>query len=132
MKKIAAVLVSVIMLCAPASAYAACVQSDLAGAWQLYHTIGAVWHRCAVVIRSGGAMDSAGCRISGNAVTQPLTDGRATLVSHQNCVFTASYKVGELRFDVEHATLSRDKQTAAGGGSFTGDYNFFTINMIKR
>jgi hypothetical protein len=128
MKKIAAVLVSAIMLCAPASAYAGCVQSDLAGTWQLYESHGSGWNRCTLVIRKGGSIDSATCRTSLEEA-KPLI-GRFTLESEPHCTFSAELRIGGSVLELSHATLSRDKLTAVGVGSIGS--TAFTVVMSKR
>jgi hypothetical protein len=132
MKRLALAVLAATIACSTA-ANAACNQTDLTGIWQIYSTAwdnsGAWWSRCQVKINAGGTMSNGQCA---NSLGQsgPMTNGSATIVAAAACTFRAQFRLGGDLNRVVHATLSRDKTTGSGVGTFPGGK--FNFTMSKR
>lgn len=113
-------------------ANAACLQSDLSGTWQIY-TVGANssqvwWTRCKVSVNGAGTMSNGSCSNS-LGQTGAITSGNAKMTVGALCTFTAQFHLGGALNQVVHATLSRDKTTGSGVGTFSG--GGFMLSMTK-
>jgi hypothetical protein len=128
MKRAVAFLVSAGMFI-PTVASAACVQGDLAGTWQLYKNDSA-WTRCRIVIDVSGIIGDAQCRQVFSDTKLALTEGSVALTVPPDCTFTAQFKIKGHAHKAQHATLSLDKNTAAGVGFYAANYPL-TFSMIR-
>jgi hypothetical protein len=131
MKRIALALAATLAFSTAANA--ACNQADFDGVWQIYSAgwdnSGSWWSRCKVRINTAGAMSNGRCS---NSLGQsgPMTNGSATIVAAAACTFRAQFRRGRDLNRVVHPTLSRDKTTGSGVGTFPGGK--FNFTMSKR
>lgn len=114
------------------AALAACLQSDGAGSWQAYAITaeggGAFWTRCRLSINSVGTIATNTCTRS-DGVTGSMTNGHINLVNATRCTFTGSFNLGGALNTIRHSTLSRDKISVEGVGTFPG--GIFSFNLTK-
>jgi hypothetical protein len=131
MKQIALALAATLTLSTAANA--ACNQTDFVGVWQIYSAgwdnSGSWWTRCKVRINSGGPMSNGRCS---NSLGQsgPMTNGSATLFSAAACTYRAQFRLGGDLNKVVHGTLSKDKTTGSGVGTFPGGKFIFTMSKL--
>lgn len=117
---------------AQGAAYAACTQAEGAGSWQAYAITAeggsAFWTRCRLSINSVGTIATNTCTRS-DGVTGSMTNGHINLVNAARCTFTGSFNLGGDLNTIRHSTLSRDKITVEGVGTFPG--GIFSFNLTK-
>lgn len=131
-KIIAAIAATIFSLGGAQSAIAACVQADAAGSWQAYsiaaNSAGGYWVRCRLSIGTTGIIAATPCTNSaGN--TGNITNGRVSLSDASRCTFTGSFTLGGVTNLIRHSTMSKDKITVEGVGTFPG--GIFSFNLTK-
>lgn len=132
--KIARTLVGIILGVSgvQGAAYASCTQADGAGSWQAYSIFaesgGSAWLRCRLSINSVGTVATNACTRS-DGVTASMTNGHINLVNAARCTFTGSFKLHGILNTIRHSTMSRDKISAEGVGTYPG--GIFSFNLTK-
>jgi hypothetical protein len=115
------------------AAHAACTQADLAGTWQIYsagwnNSYQTWWSRCKATVNGAGTM--AGNCTTSLGPTSPMTGASVKLTAGATCTFSAKFTVGSEVNKVAHGTLSTDKTTGSGVGTFPGGAFLFTITKL--
>ena len=113
-----------------ATASAACLLSDAAGVWigYSYNNTGD-WATCRFTIGSTGIVAPTTCKGS-SGETAAFTNGKLTLASGPLCIFTGSFILGGEANTIKHATLSRDKISFEGVGTFADGTFVFSMTKI--
>ena len=119
-------------LAAATVAHASCIQADAAGNWQAYavSSNGNVT-RCKITVNSSGLMSNNTCTqyFSSSSQTGVMTGGKINLSAGSTCTFTGSFNLGGAVNLVRHLTISKDKISAEGIGTFSG--GAFSLNLTK-
>jgi hypothetical protein len=118
----------------PASA--ACPSANAAGLWRLYagssNQSGAYWVKCTLVLGKDGKLGSASnCQTSWGL--NSLVTGSITVTAPALCTLTGSltFTSGGNVGTVTEATMSQDKKSATGVGTFSGDGFQFTMLRVR-
>ena len=115
---------------------AACVQTDVAGSWQVYmmdvdYRPGQrpSWTRCTLVVKPNGVFEntSSSCASSDGAVANVF--GLFRLIGTQQCIFNGYVNGNGARGEFTRATMNRTKDHVDGVGTYPGGILFF--NMTK-
>ncbi len=132
------VLSAAIALAALASpaARAFCTQADLTGVWASY-TVGIstgsldYWLDCTLRIDGSGNFTAKTSSCVADSGLKSPVNGHLTLVNGQTCAFKGVLQMTKLAAEsvINHATLSRDKDTALGVGLF--EDGGFSFNLVR-
>lgn len=117
---------------AQGSAHAACALGTIQGKWKAYSSgsdRGATyWRSCLINISANGTITNPSCLDSiGSTLT--ATQGKVQLQSGANCAYSATFRFAGQNNRVDNMTLSRDRETVYGVGSFPGGH--FIFSMVK-
>ena len=133
MRRRAACAAAVLFACALThSAFAGCVQSDIAGRWQVYANVSdqqaAHWLTCRLVITETGNISESRCD-GQNVQNLQFAFGEIEIADTANCTFIGYLHVNDTMSRIHHATLSPEKSVGSGVGEYPDGY--FTFTMIK-
>jgi hypothetical protein len=113
-------------------AFASCAQIDAAGSWQAYSIASSIgagnWIRCRMPINAAGTIANNTCTDS-LGITATMTGGKLTLTDAARCTFTGSFRLAGASNTIRHATMSLDKKSVEGVGTFPG--GIFRFNLTK-
>jgi hypothetical protein len=118
----------------PASA--TCSGTDTIGTWRLYSASanynGAYWTKCTLVVTQGGKIGGAST-CSNSAGQSTGVTGSVVLTAPASCMLKGSvrYTLGGAVSTVNEATMSEDKKSVAGVGTFSGGGFLFTMMRIN-
>ena len=129
----AASAATVLFLCTLThSAFAGCVQSDIAGRWQVYTNVSeqqtAHWLICRLAVTEAGSISEGRCD-GQNVQNLQITFGEIEIADTANCAFIGYFDLNDTTNRVHHATLSPEKSVGSGVGGYPD--GFFTFTMIK-
>lgn len=117
-----------LMLGLTQAAFAACIQGNATGNWQMYGIDGAGgWVRCKLAINALGNAANTTCVTT--SASLPLTNGRVKLAIGPTCTFNGGFNIAGIAYTIRHATMSLDKITMEGVGSYPG--GTFSFNLTK-
>jgi len=124
----------------PTGASALCSQADLTGTWWAYSLTFAktsaykqpIYQRCKWIVASNGDVAETDC-FDSTGRGGPITQTVAKMTSAAICNMDAEYKFLGATYHVSHSTMSRDKLTIQGVGTFSGPglSGLFTIALVK-
>lgn len=129
---LAGLLGATLLSSVPASA--ACKQTDIAGAWQVYATraLGQLTS-CQIVVTSTGVVSNSKCTVfkSNSSQDVKLTKGSIKLQNATTCNFTGAFTInGSLKNAIKSITLNLSKDSAIGFGDSASSGLFF-LNLSK-
>ena len=129
----AASAATVLFVCAlTPPAFAGCVQSDIAGRWQVYANVSeqqaAHWLTCRLVVTETGNISESRCD-GQNVQNLQFAFGEIEIAETANCTFIGYLGMNDTTSRIHHATLSPEKSVGSGVGEYPD--GFFTFTMIK-
>jgi hypothetical protein len=118
------------------AARAACTQADVAGVWASY-TVGIntgssdYWLDCTLRIDATGKFTAKTSSCVADSGLKSPAQGNLTLTNRAICAYKGVIEMtdGVAESVINHATLSRDKETAEGVGLFEG--GGFSFNLVR-
>lgn len=133
--RVTAIAVFVVVLLMASSAWAACLQGDVAGRWRVYingaSEDGGFWTWCSVTITSSGAVTGGTCRNSDGG-SEAVTGGRLNLTSPDACVLKGSLITSRTgTHTITDSALDRGKTVITGVGK-DADGSPWTFTGVKR
>lgn len=130
MRTTAAIIAASLWIISGQTVNAACTQSEVAGVWQAYSINSEVyWVRCRISVNSVGTIANNTC-ISSIGTSASMTNGRIRLSAGSTCTYTGSFSLGGLAHAIRHATMSKDKISVQGVGTYSG--GSFNFNLTKQ
>ena len=112
------------------TANATCTQANMVGTWEAYSLSAqtGIWTRCKMTVTTTGAFTNASC-VDLDANAAPVT-GNVKLLNGALCAFNGKIVAGGETSTIKHMTLSQDKITAEGVGTFPGGTFIFSLTKI--
>jgi hypothetical protein len=126
----------VLAVFATPAARAACTQADLTGVWASY-TVGIstgsldYWLDCTLRIDASGNFTAKTSSCIADSGLKSPANGHLTLSNGATCAYRGVIAMTKLAAEsvINHATLSRDKETAQGVGLF--EDGGFSFNLVR-